>query len=256
MVLWKLHPGKKYETSSGCQEAVVGHHGSVCNALVIDFEFLGLTHTIRYKHDIVSAGRDFNRVRKAICSGFFRNAAKKDPQEGYKTLVEGTPVYIHPSSALFNRNPEWLIYHELILTTRYVTSAWRPFFPSLTRNTGNIATTLLRSSRNGLWRLHRSSSRLLMPTRSVRGRDKKKSSRYSTRYVLLMTPFILLAHIFYSTRSRTNGDYQKSSGVLVRWVCFTRSFIFWYLMHPLQSQTFGWGSYPPVKLCIVLCSDS
>jgi ATP-dependent RNA helicase DHX8/PRP22 len=57
-------------------------------------------------------------VRKAICSGFFRNAAKKDPQEGYKTLVEGTPVYIHPSSALFNRAPEWLIYNELVLTTR------------------------------------------------------------------------------------------------------------------------------------------
>ncbi|KAF8518624.1 P-loop containing nucleoside triphosphate hydrolase protein [Gautieria morchelliformis] len=72
----------------------------------------------RYKHDILSAGRDYNRVRRAICSGFFRNAAKKDPQEGYKTLVEGTPVYIHPSSALFNRAPEWLIYHELLLTTR------------------------------------------------------------------------------------------------------------------------------------------
>ncbi|THV01417.1 ATP-dependent RNA helicase DHX8 [Dendrothele bispora CBS 962.96] len=72
----------------------------------------------RYKHDIISAGRDFNRVRRAICSGYFRHAAKKDPQEGYKTLVEGTPVYIHPSSALFNRAPEWLIYHELVLTTR------------------------------------------------------------------------------------------------------------------------------------------
>ncbi|KAA1467822.1 P-loop containing nucleoside triphosphate hydrolase protein [Dentipellis sp. KUC8613] len=72
----------------------------------------------RYKHDIVSSGKDYNRVRRAICSGYFRNAAKKDPQEGYKTLVEGTPVYIHPSSALFNRNPEWCIYHELILTTR------------------------------------------------------------------------------------------------------------------------------------------
>ena len=57
-------------------------------------------------------------MRRAICSGFFRNAAKKDPQEGYKTLVEGTPVYIHPSSALFNRNPEWVVYHELVLTTR------------------------------------------------------------------------------------------------------------------------------------------
>ncbi|KAK0456181.1 P-loop containing nucleoside triphosphate hydrolase protein [Armillaria borealis] len=72
----------------------------------------------RYKHDILSAGRDYNRVRMAIASGFFRNAAKKDPQEGYKTLVEGTPVYIHPSSALFNRNPEWVVYHELVLTTR------------------------------------------------------------------------------------------------------------------------------------------
>ena len=73
---------------------------------------------LRYKHDILSAGRDYNLVRRAICSGFFRHAAKKDPQEGYKTLVEGTPIYIHPSSALFNRAPEWLVYHELILTTR------------------------------------------------------------------------------------------------------------------------------------------
>ncbi|KAI1793063.1 P-loop containing nucleoside triphosphate hydrolase protein [Ganoderma leucocontextum] len=76
------------------------------------------TRVFRYKHDILSVGKDYNLVRRAICSGYFRNAAKKDPQEGYKTLVEGTPVYIHPSSALFNRNPEWCIYHELILTTR------------------------------------------------------------------------------------------------------------------------------------------
>lgn len=78
----------------------------------------GLLIFRRYKHDILSAGRDYNLVRRAICSGFFRHAAKKDPQEGYKTLVEGTPIYIHPSSALFNRAPEWLVYHELILTTR------------------------------------------------------------------------------------------------------------------------------------------
>ena len=58
------------------------------------------------------------QVRKAICSGFFMHAAKKDPQEGYKTMDEGQVVYIHPSSALFNRAPEWLIYHELVLTTK------------------------------------------------------------------------------------------------------------------------------------------
>jgi ATP-dependent RNA helicase DHX8/PRP22 len=90
----------------------------------------------RYKHDIISAGNNYNRVRMAICSGFFRHAAKKDPTEGYKTLIEGTPVFIHPSryvasrttegkeltmvslSSLFNRPPEWCIYHELILTTK------------------------------------------------------------------------------------------------------------------------------------------
>ena len=27
-------------------------------------------------------------------------------------------MYIHPSSALFNKNPDWLIYHELILTSK------------------------------------------------------------------------------------------------------------------------------------------
>ncbi|KAG9133366.1 hypothetical protein Leryth_026030, partial [Lithospermum erythrorhizon] len=31
-----------------------------------------------------------------------------DPQEGYRTLVENQPVYIHPSSALFQRQ-RWVI---------------------------------------------------------------------------------------------------------------------------------------------------
>lgn len=72
----------------------------------------------RHKLDVVSASKNTVRVQKAICSGFFRNAAKKDPQEGYRTLVDSQVVYIHPSSALFNRQPEWVIYHELVQTTK------------------------------------------------------------------------------------------------------------------------------------------
>lgn len=94
---------------------------------------------------MVSCGKATVRVQKAICSGFFRNAAKKDPQEGYRTLIDQQVVYIHPSSALFNRQPEWydthligvfppfmsdfqtspallpvhrVVYHELVLTTK------------------------------------------------------------------------------------------------------------------------------------------
>lgn len=72
----------------------------------------------RYKHPIVSCGRDTQKVRQAFCSGYFRNSARKDPQEGYKTLIEGTPVYLHPSSALFGKQVEWVIYHTLVLTSK------------------------------------------------------------------------------------------------------------------------------------------
>lgn len=72
----------------------------------------------RYRHKIISCGRNTTKVRQALCTGFFRNAARKDPQEGYKTLVEGTPVYMHPSSALFGKPSEHVIYHELVLTSK------------------------------------------------------------------------------------------------------------------------------------------
>uniref|UniRef100_A0A7S3QLZ2 RNA helicase n=2 Tax=Dunaliella TaxID=3044 RepID=A0A7S3QLZ2_DUNTE len=72
----------------------------------------------RYKLELVSAGRRYDRICKAITSGFFFHAARKDPQEGYKTVVEQQPVYIHPSSSLCQAQPDWVIYHELILTTK------------------------------------------------------------------------------------------------------------------------------------------
>ncbi|KAM7370466.1 hypothetical protein PAMP_010013 [Pampus punctatissimus] len=72
----------------------------------------------RHKLDVVSCGKATLRVQKAICSGFFRNAARKHPQDGYRTLIDQQVVYLHPSSTLFNRQPEWLVYHELVLTTK------------------------------------------------------------------------------------------------------------------------------------------
>ncbi|KAJ5030195.1 pre-mrna-splicing factor ATP-dependent rna helicase prp16 [Bipolaris maydis] len=69
-------------------------------------------------HQVVSCGRNTIKVRQALCSGFFRNSARKDPAEGYKTLVEGTPVYLHPSSSLFGKPAEHVIYHSLVETTK------------------------------------------------------------------------------------------------------------------------------------------
>ncbi|KAL9292817.1 putative pre-mRNA-splicing factor ATP-dependent RNA helicase DEAH5 [Arabidopsis thaliana] len=72
----------------------------------------------KYKLDVVTAGKNFTKIRKAITAGFFFHGARKDPQEGYRTLVENQPVYIHPSSALFQRQPDWVIYHDLVMTTK------------------------------------------------------------------------------------------------------------------------------------------
>ncbi|EMR08977.1 hypothetical protein PNEG_02752 [Pneumocystis murina B123] len=72
----------------------------------------------RYNYDVISCGKNYDRVRRALISGFFSHASKKDAHEGYKTIAEGTPVYIHPSSSIFGKPVEWVIYHELIATTK------------------------------------------------------------------------------------------------------------------------------------------
>jgi ATP-dependent RNA helicase DHX8/PRP22 len=75
----------------------------------------------RYRQPIVSCGYKTEQVRRALCAGFFRNTARKDAEAGagcYKTIVESTPVQLHPSSALFGKQAEWVVYHELVLTTR------------------------------------------------------------------------------------------------------------------------------------------
>eukprot|EP01061_Rhynchopus_euleeides_P027660 TRINITY_DN44986_c0_g1_i1.p1 TRINITY_DN44986_c0_g1~~TRINITY_DN44986_c0_g1_i1.p1 ORF type:complete len:1010 (+),score=478.20 TRINITY_DN44986_c0_g1_i1:191-3031(+) len=72
----------------------------------------------KHRLPVKSAGKNFNCIRKAIVSGFFFHAAKRDPQDGYRTVSEDQIVYIHPSSSLFQKNPEWVIYHELVLTTK------------------------------------------------------------------------------------------------------------------------------------------
>ncbi|ESQ47319.1 hypothetical protein EUTSA_v10028287mg [Eutrema salsugineum] len=72
----------------------------------------------KFKLDVISAGKNLTKISKAITAGFFFHGARKDPQEGYRTLVENQPVYIHPSGSLFQRQPDWVIYHELVMTTK------------------------------------------------------------------------------------------------------------------------------------------
>lgn len=72
----------------------------------------------RYRFPIKSCNGNTTLIRKTITSGFFFHSAKKDPKGGYRTQLDDHQVYIHPSSSLFNKEPEWVIYHELIFTSK------------------------------------------------------------------------------------------------------------------------------------------
>jgi ATP-dependent RNA helicase DHX8/PRP22 len=72
----------------------------------------------RYNLNLVSSGRNYRRIQKAVTSGYFFHVARKDPQEGYKSVVEQHPLYMHPSSSLFQQQPDWVIYHTSTVTTK------------------------------------------------------------------------------------------------------------------------------------------
>jgi pre-mRNA-splicing factor ATP-dependent RNA helicase DHX16 len=75
---------------------------------------------IDYENEELSKVDDdvFSNVRKAITSGFFYNTAKLQKSGNYKTLKNSHTVHCHPSSSMFEALPKWVIYHELVLTTK------------------------------------------------------------------------------------------------------------------------------------------
>lgn len=58
-------------------------------------------------------------IQKAITAGFFPNAARlQRGGDSYRTVKNGQSVFLHPSSTLFEVNPRWVIYFELVLTSK------------------------------------------------------------------------------------------------------------------------------------------
>lgn len=55
---------------------------------------------------------------QAITAGFFYHTAKLGKGGQYKTVKHHQTVMIHPNSAVFEDHPRWLVYHELVFTTK------------------------------------------------------------------------------------------------------------------------------------------
>jgi pre-mRNA-splicing factor ATP-dependent RNA helicase DHX16 len=79
-------------------------------------QILGLME--RCEVDLLSNPGDPEAIRKAIASGFFYHAANLQKSGAYKTVKNPQTVHIHPSSGLSEFMPRWVMYHELVLTTK------------------------------------------------------------------------------------------------------------------------------------------
>ncbi|KAI3323695.1 P-loop containing nucleoside triphosphate hydrolase protein [Xylariaceae sp. AK1471] len=56
------------------------------------------------------------QVRRCLTAGYFAHAAKMQPDGSYRNVEGGTVLYAHPSSLMFNRKAEWVIFHEVMET--------------------------------------------------------------------------------------------------------------------------------------------
>ena len=69
---------------------------------------------------LLSCGTDWDAIRKCICSGYYHQAAKLKGVGEYSNLRTSVTVQLHPTSALYGLGylPEYVVYHELILTSK------------------------------------------------------------------------------------------------------------------------------------------
>ncbi|KAF9792261.1 P-loop containing nucleoside triphosphate hydrolase protein [Thelephora terrestris] len=72
------------------------------------------------KMELISAGTDFDVIRKAIAAGYFHQAARVKGIGEFVNIRTGLPTHLHPTSALYGLGytPTYVVYHELILTSK------------------------------------------------------------------------------------------------------------------------------------------
>ncbi|KAG9295943.1 hypothetical protein G9A89_011795 [Geosiphon pyriformis] len=79
----------------------------------------------RFEVPIESCGNDTVKIRRCLVSGYFANAAKMMPNGTFRTIRDNVELHVHPSSVLFTRAVEFVIFHEVVETTK-------PFMRELT----------------------------------------------------------------------------------------------------------------------------
>jgi HrpA-like RNA helicase len=61
---------------------------------------------------------DLTPIRKAVTTGYFYHTSKLSKGGNYITVKNTQTVMVHPNSSMFEDLPRWVIYRELVFTTK------------------------------------------------------------------------------------------------------------------------------------------
>ncbi|KAL9975893.1 hypothetical protein ACROYT_G013110 [Oculina patagonica] len=73
---------------------------------------------VRLDIPLSSCGKDTANIRHCLAMGLFMNAAELQLDGTYQTVTHRQPVTVHPTSALFGSKPQFVVYNELVHTSK------------------------------------------------------------------------------------------------------------------------------------------
>lgn len=72
----------------------------------------------RVEIDLRSDSSAHEQIKKSITAGYFYHTAQLQKNGSYRTVKNPQTVHIHPGSGMREQLPRWVVYHELVLTSK------------------------------------------------------------------------------------------------------------------------------------------
>ncbi|CAB03845.1 putative pre-mRNA-splicing factor ATP-dependent RNA helicase mog-4 [Caenorhabditis elegans] len=108
----------KWQESSFSQRWCVENyvqHRTMKRARDVRDQLVGLLERVEIE---TKSSTDTIKIRKAITAGYFYNVSKLDNTGHYKTVKHKHTTHPHPNSCLFEETPRWVVYFELVFTSK------------------------------------------------------------------------------------------------------------------------------------------
>ncbi|KAJ5151849.1 ATP-dependent RNA helicase DHX35 [Penicillium capsulatum] len=75
-----------------------------------------IDETLSSRQHGVDLSEQPEKIQRCLTTGYFAHAAKMQPDGTFKTVSGGLTLHAHPSSLMFNRKADWVIFHEIMQT--------------------------------------------------------------------------------------------------------------------------------------------